>query len=68
MQRGRDDANRGFYAMDAGADFAEMRERGDEPDGAVAAHAEISDVVEEDDARGAASVDWFAEEGADDDI
>ena len=31
----------------------EVRQRGDQPDGPVAAHAEVADVVEEDDAGGA---------------
>ncbi len=47
---------------------AEMGERRDEADGAVAAHAEVSDVVEEDHAGGAARIDGLAEQGADDEI
>src|SRR5271166_5431308 len=53
MQRGGDDSDGGFNAMDTGADSAEMRERGNEADGSVTAHADVSDVIEEDDASGA---------------
>ena len=45
-----------------------MAESGHEADGAVAAHAEVADVVEEDDRGGAGGVGGGKEEGADDDI
>jgi hypothetical protein len=40
----------------------------DEADGAVATHAEVADVIEEDDAGGAGGVDGCAEQGADEDV
>ena len=66
MQRGGDDSDGGFNAMDARADSAEMREGDDEPDGSMAAHADIADVVEEDHTGGAGGIDGIAEERADD--
>lgn len=43
-------------------------EGGDESDGAVATHAQVADIVEEDDAGGAVAVHRCAEESADDDV
>ena len=51
-----------------GVDAAEVRERDDDADGAVAAHAEVADVVEEDDAGGAGRIGRLAEQRADDDV
>ena len=45
---------------------AEVRQRRQQADGAVTAHAEVADVVEEEDARGARRVARLAQQGADD--
>jgi len=45
-----------------------MGKRSDHADGAVTAHAEVSDVIEEDDSGGAALVEGFAEERSDDHV
>ena len=47
MQCGGDDADRGLDAVFARLDSAHVRQRDDEADGAMAAHAETADVVEE---------------------
>ncbi len=54
--------------MRAGRDFSQMGQRDDEADGAVAAHAQVADVIEEDDTGGAGLIDRFAEQRAYDDI
>src|SRR6185312_5872731 len=41
-------AHGGVQVVPAGGDLAQMRQRADDPDGAVPAHAEVADVVEED--------------------
>ena len=51
-----DDADGRIDPMRAGADPPEVRERGHEADRAVAAHADVADVVEEDHAGGARGV------------
>ena len=63
------------YRTDRGIDFyqsrlhlAGERQRRDEADGAVAAHAEIADVVEEDDAEAAVAAMRRAQERADDGV
>jgi type I restriction enzyme M protein len=48
MQRGRDDADRRLYLVFARLNAIQVCQRGYESDRAVAAHAEIADVVEED--------------------
>jgi hypothetical protein len=45
------------------ADETEMRQRGHDTDGAVSAHAEIANIIEEDDARGVTWIYGFAQEG-----
>jgi hypothetical protein len=66
MQRCDDDSDRGLNAMDAGADSAEMRERGDEADRSVTAHADVADVVEENHSGGTGRIDRIAKQRADD--
>ena len=68
MEGCRDDSDRCFNAMDSGADSAQACERGDEPDSAVAAHSNVSDIIEEDHASGAGFVDRLTEKRADDDV
>src|SRR5437867_4941598 len=46
-------------------DAAQVRERNDKPDRAVATHAEITNIVEEDNARGARVIVRFANQRAD---
>lgn len=59
---------RGFDAVDAGLDLADVREGDDDADGPVAAHAEVACVVEEDDAGDAGGVAGLEEVGADEDV
>src|SRR5208283_5016696 len=61
-----DNADRRLDAMDAGTDAAHPGQRDHQADGPMAAHAQIADVVEEDDAGGAGGVDGHAQQGADD--
>jgi hypothetical protein len=51
LQARLDRADRCVDADMARLDGAAVSERGDEPDGAVPAHADIADIVEEDDAH-----------------
>jgi hypothetical protein len=59
-----DNANRSFYFESAGLNFAEVRESGDQANGAVAAHADVADIIEKDDTELAGRVGGFAEECA----
>src|SRR3984885_15175390 len=65
MKRRGDRAHRGFDAMIAVSDFPQVRQRGDQSDGAVHTHAEISNVVEENYASGAGRIGGLAENSAD---
>lgn len=65
MQRGAYVADRGFNQMNAWQDTAKPRQRGDKPDGAVAAHIQKTGVVEENDASGGRRRDRFAKQRAD---
>src|SRR5262245_8679262 len=67
-QRGGDDAHRRVQAMLARLDASQVRERHHEADGAVAAHADHANVVEEDDARSAALLERRHEKRADDHV
>src|SRR5581483_7530909 len=62
------DADRRVDAMLAGLDAPEVRERDHQADRAVAAHADRADVVEVDDAGGAAGLRGLDQQRADDDI
>ena len=68
MQLGNDDADGRFDAVYSDGDAAEMGERGDKADGAVAAHAKGTDVIKEDDGSSVRGAGWRAEECADDDF
>ena len=68
VQGGGDGADRRFDAVLAGSDAPQIGQRCDQADGAVAAHAEVADVVEEDDARRAGRVDRRAQQRAHDDL
>src|SRR5262249_3164071 len=61
-------ADRRFDAMLSWPEPSQVGQRVDQADGAVPAHAEIADVVEEDDAGGARSHRWQAEQSADENI
>ena len=63
-----DGAAVGVDAADAGADAAQVGEGDHEADGAVAAHVEEADVIEEDHAGLAGGVVRLAEQGADDGV
>ena len=54
--------------MIARLDFAEMSERCDEADRSVAAHSEVTDIVEKNDACGARRIFGFNEHRSDDDV
>jgi hypothetical protein len=60
-----DYANGRFKLMEAGLDPAEMRNRGDHSDGAVAAHTQITDIVEKDNTGHAARFVAIAEQRSD---
>lgn len=68
MQRGGDDTHRGFNPVLAGFDPSEMRERDNEANRPVPAHAEVADVVEEDDAASAGLVLGLDQQRTDDDL
>ena len=68
VERRGDGADRRLDAVGARADAAHVGERDDQPDGAVAAHPERADVVEEDDARGAGRVVRLAQQRADEHV
>src|SRR5258708_22356948 len=68
VQLGADEADRRIEEVRSRADAAEVRESNDQADGPKPAHAEVPDVVEEDDTGRAARVSGWAEEGADHDI
>jgi len=55
-------------AMFSRGDSAHVCEGCYETDGSVAAHSEVSDIVEEDDSGCGFGIDWFAEERSDDDF
>lgn len=54
--------------MESGLDAAYVFESYGEADGAVSAHIEIADVIEEDDAGGTVGFEGFAEKCADDGV
>ncbi len=58
-------ADRRLDAVHAGTDPPEVCQRGDQADGAVAAHAEVATVVEEDHSGTGFGIDRCAEQGAD---
>ena len=63
-KRGRDHADGGLDPMVARLDASQISQRDHQADGAVPAHAEVADIVEEDDARGASWVGRFAQQRA----
>ena len=65
VKLGFHDSDGGFNAVEAGLDPPHVGERDGEADGAVAAHVEVADVIEEDDAGRTGGVSRFAEEGSD---
>lgn len=65
VKLGFHDADGGFNAVEAGLNPPHVGERDGEADGAMAAHVEVADVVEEDDARRTGGVSGFAEQGSD---
>ncbi|MCY1532882.1 hypothetical protein D9M68_681780 [compost metagenome] len=64
VQGGFHRAHRGFDAVHARLDASQVRQRGHQPDGAVAAHAEVAAVVEKDDSGTGLRVHRLAEQGA----
>ncbi len=65
MEGRLDLADRRLDAVHAGTDPPEVCQRGDQADGAVAAHAEVATVVEEDHSGTGFGIDRCAEQGAD---
>ncbi len=68
MQGGGDDADGGFDFVRARREAAGMSEGDHQTDGAVAAHAEHTDIVEKDHTRGAGRILRLDKQGADDHI
>ena len=68
MQGGGDDADGGFDFVSTGREASGMGEGDHQTDGAVTAHAEHTDVVEKDHARGARWILRLDEQGANDHI
>ncbi|MNT08118.1 hypothetical protein D3C72_1428500 [compost metagenome] len=68
VQEGADGADRRFNAVFAGTDAGQVGQRGDQADGAVAAHPQVAGVVEEDDAGGVGRILWCAKQCAYHDI
>ena len=52
-----DDSDRRLDSMRAFLDATEVRERGNDADGAVPAHSQVADVIEEDDTGGRIRID-----------
>ncbi len=65
VEFGFHDSNGGFNAVEAGLNPPHVGEGDGEADGPVAAHMEVTYIVEEDDADGAGGVSGFAEQGSD---
>lgn len=65
VQGGSNDANGSFNAVLAGTDAAHVRESSNEANGTVAAHAQVTYVVEEDDAGNAGTIGRFEKRCAD---
>src|SRR2546430_1658768 len=68
VELGVDGARGRFYLVSTRSDAADIFERFDQADRAVAAHAEITDVVEKDDARDRRCGNGFAKNGTDDSV
>ena len=68
MERGGNGAHGCFDAMIAVGDFAQVRQRSHQSNCAVHAHAEISNIVEENHAGGTGGIGRLAEDSADDDV
>jgi hypothetical protein len=68
MKGRRDDANRCLDAMLARTNAAHVSESRDQPNGSVTAHAQITDVVEENDAGDTGGIGWFEKRCADNNI
>jgi hypothetical protein len=68
VQSGAHNTYRRFNPMLARLDSSHMRERYDQTDGPVAAHAEVTHVIEKNGASRALFVVWFHQQGADNDI
>ena len=64
VQLGGDDTDRRLDTMSAGLDSSQVRQRGNQSDGAVAAHAQEADVVEKNHARRAGFVLRLDEQSA----
>jgi hypothetical protein len=60
MKGSRDNAHRRFNPMHSRRYSSEVRERDDEADGPMAAHAQIPNIVKKDDTGGASWVRWLA--------
>src|SRR5262245_29882497 len=65
MQVRRDDTDGRLDAVFARLDAAEVRERCDQPDGSVSAHADAAGVIKKNYTRGARSTRWLDEQRAD---
>ena len=68
MESGGDDAYAGFNPVLARLNASEVCQGDHQPDCAMAAHAQVADVVEKDDAGNACFVDRLDQESTDDDL
>ena len=65
LQAGGDGSRGGFQAMPAGLDATQVAQGGDNSDGAVTAHPQVADVIEEDHSGGAVRLAGLTEKGSD---
>lgn len=68
VQGGSDNTNGRLDAVPAGMNAAHVGESGNEPNGSMAAHAEVTDVIEEDDTCDAGRIGRFEQGCANDNI
>jgi hypothetical protein len=66
MQDGADSSDGSFNAVLPGPDAIHMCQGGNQPDGAVPAHPEVADIIEEDHTGCARRIRWPAQESAND--
>src|SRR5262252_3483845 len=61
MQHSRHNTHRGLNLVFARSNPVHIRQRCDQPNGSMAAHAEVADIIKEDDTGGALRVQRLAE-------
>src|SRR5579864_8987330 len=68
VQYRRHYTDRRLDLMGAGSNPVHIRQRCDQPDSSMSAHAEVADIIKKDDAGGAFRVGRFAEQSTDDHV